>query len=92
MNVRDVARLARIHLTDEEVDLYQDQVGQILKYVEQLKTIDVEGIEPTAHAGAVFDVVREDVASDEHRLGQEKAIANAPATAHGQVKMPKVVE
>ncbi|MEM6278418.1 MAG: Asp-tRNA(Asn)/Glu-tRNA(Gln) amidotransferase subunit GatC [Verrucomicrobiota bacterium] len=92
MDVRKVAQLARIHLSDEEVELYQEQVGHILHYVEQLNGIDVEGIEPTAHAGAVFDVVREDVAVEEHQLEQEKVLANAPATAHGQIKMPKVVE
>ncbi|MEM1442969.1 MAG: Asp-tRNA(Asn)/Glu-tRNA(Gln) amidotransferase subunit GatC [Verrucomicrobiota bacterium] len=92
MDVRKVAHLARIHLSDEEVELYQEQVGHILQYVEQLKSIDVDGIEPTAHAGAVFDVIREDVASEEHLLSQEEALANAPATAHSQIKMPKVVE
>lgn len=92
MDVRKVAHLARIHLSEEEVVMYQDQVGQILKYVEQLDAVDVEGIEPTAHAGALFDVVREDVASDAQVLSQEEALANAPASAHDQIKMPKVVE
>lgn len=92
MDVRKVAHLARIHLSDEEVELYQEQVEHILHYVEQLNGIDVEGIEPTAHAGAVFDVIREDVAREEHQLPTEKVLANAPATAHGQIKMPKVVE
>ncbi len=92
MDVRKVAHLARIRLTDDEADVFQDQVGQILHYVEQLSQIDVEGIEPTAHAGAVFDVIREDVALPEHQLTQEQALSNAPATAHEQIKMPKVVE
>ena len=53
MNVRDVAHLARIELSDEEAEVYQGQMDQILKYVEQLNSIDVEGIEPTAHAAPV---------------------------------------
>ncbi|MEM9018234.1 MAG: Asp-tRNA(Asn)/Glu-tRNA(Gln) amidotransferase subunit GatC [Verrucomicrobiota bacterium] len=92
MNVRNVAHLARIHLSENEVSLYQDQIEKILSYVEQLKKIDVEGIEPMAHAAAVFDVIREDVASSEHQLSQEAALKNAPAVAHEQIKMPKVVE
>lgn len=91
MNIRSVAHLARIALTDEEADRYQGQVDQILKYIEQLNEIDVEGIEPTAHAGAVFNVVREDVATGTS-LTQEAALSNAPAVAHNQFRMPKVVE
>lgn len=90
MKIRDVAHLARIALSDEEAARYQAQVDQILHYVEQLNAIDVEGIEPTAHAGAVFDVVREDVARES--LSQEAALYNAPAKAHDQFRMPKVVE
>jgi aspartyl-tRNA(Asn)/glutamyl-tRNA(Gln) amidotransferase subunit C len=91
MNIRSVAHLARIALTDEEAERYQEQVGQILKYIDQLNEIDVEGIEPTAHAGAVFNVVRQDVATGTS-LSQEAALGNAPAVAHNQFRMPKVVE
>ncbi|MDF1860036.1 MAG: Asp-tRNA(Asn)/Glu-tRNA(Gln) amidotransferase subunit GatC [Verrucomicrobiales bacterium] len=92
MNVRDVAHLARIRLTDEEVSEYQVQMDEILKYVEQLNQIDVEGIEPTAHAEDVFNVIREDKAIATHQLSQEAVLRNAPDSAHDQIKMPKVVE
>lgn len=91
MNVLDVAKLARIDLTDEEAKRYQTQMDEILNYVEQLNQIDVEGIEPTAHAAAVFDVVREDVATGTS-IDREKVLANAPDTALDQIKMPKVIE
>lgn len=91
MNIRTVAHLARIALTDEEASRYQEQVDQILKYVEQLNLINVDGIEPTAHAGAVFNVVREDLATGTS-LSQEAALSNAPAVSHEQFRMPKVVE
>ena len=92
MNVREVARLARIRLTDGEVEVYQEQMEGILHYVEQLNRIDVEGVEPTAHAEEIQDVYREDRALDEHRLSREDALGNAPETAHDQIRMPKVVE
>jgi aspartyl-tRNA(Asn)/glutamyl-tRNA(Gln) amidotransferase subunit C len=92
MNVRDVAHLARIRLTDEEATEYQSQLDQILQYVEQLSQIDVDGIEATAHAEDIFDVIREDAAIATHQLSQEDVLANAPETAHDQIKMPKVVE
>ena len=91
MNVLDVAKLARIDLTDEEAKRYQTQMDEILNYVEQLNQIDVEGIEPTAHAAAVFDVVREDVATGTS-IDREKVLANAPDTSLDQIKMPKVIE
>ena len=91
MNIREIAHLARIELSDEEATRYQEQVEQILHYVEQLNLIDIDGIEPTAHAGAVFDIVREDRASGSS-LSQEAALANAPAVSHDQFRMPKVVE
>ena len=91
MDVRKIAHLARIELTDDEASRYQEQVGQIIKYIEQLKEVDVSGIEPTAHAAPVFDVVREDVVTGES-ISQEAVLANAPAVAHEQIKMPKVVD
>ena len=91
MKVREVAHLARIALSDEEAVRYQEQMDQILKYVEQLNRIDVTGTEPTAHAGAVFNVVREDIATGTS-LSQAAALQNAPSVAHDQFRMPKVVE
>ncbi len=91
MNVLDVAKLARIDLSDEEAARYQEQMEKILGYVEQLNQIDVDGIEPTAHASAVFDVIREDVATGTS-IDREKVLENAPDTALEQIKMPKVIE
>jgi len=91
MDIKKIANLARLELTDDEAARYEPQLEQILKHVEQLKKVDIEGIEPTAHAAPVFDVIREDVALGES-FTQEEALANAPAVTQGQVKMPKVVE
>ncbi len=91
MDVRKIAHLARIELTEDEASRYQEQVGQIIKYVEQLKQVDVSGIEATAHAAPVFDIVREDAVTAEC-IPQEAVLANAPAVAHEQIKMPKVVD
>ena len=91
MKIRQVAALARLELTDEEASRYEEQVGQILHYGEQLKAIDVTGIEPTAHAGALFDVVREDLVTG-GGLTREEALSNAPMVAQDQFRLPKVVE
>ena len=91
MDIRKIANLARLELTDDEAARYEPQLEQILKHVEQLKKVDIEGIEPMAHATPVFDVIREDVAHGES-FTQEEALANAPAVTQGQIRMPKVVE
>jgi len=90
LDVRDVARLARIELTDEEATTFQSQLGRVLEYVEQLKTLDVSNVEPTAHANPVFNVLREDVSHP--GLTREAALANAPHSANNLVVVTKVIE
>lgn len=89
IDVRYVANLARLELTDEEVATFQPQLEAILGHVESLSKLDVSGIEPTAHAGAVFGKMRED---DPHTsLTPEAVLQNAPDQAQGQIRVPKVV-
>ena len=90
MNVRHVADLARIDLTDEECGTFQGQLDAILGYIETLKSVDVEGIEPTAHATPVYDRLRED--GSRPGLEQADLLRNAPDKALGQIRMPKVVD
>ena len=59
--VKHVARLARLELTEEEVNKYSKQLGEILQYVEQMNEIDTTGIEPMPHAIPVYNVMREDI-------------------------------
>ena len=58
IDVPYLARLARLELTQEEIDLFGGQLGRILDHVEQMNKLDISGIEPTAHAISVFDVIR----------------------------------
>ena len=90
MDVRYVANLARIELNDQECDTFQGQLDAILGYIEALKDVDVEGIEPTAHASPVFDRLREDLSRP--GLGQADLLRNAPESALGQIRVPKVVD
>lgn len=91
MDIPHIANLARIELTDDEAARFDSQLSQILEYVEKLKELDVSDIEPTAHAYPVFDIVREDVAHD-NSFTAEEALSNAPARAHNQFKVPKVMD
>ena len=89
-DVRYTAQLARLHLSEEEIAKFQTQISQVLKYVEKLEQVDVTGVEPTAHANAIFNVWRK----DEPRawFTPETALANAPRQANGLFIVPKVIE
>jgi aspartyl-tRNA(Asn)/glutamyl-tRNA(Gln) amidotransferase subunit C len=90
LDVRYVANLARIDLSDAEIAQFQTQLGRVLEYVEQLGQVDVSHVEPTAHANDITNVFR----TDEAKPGLEKkaALANAPRQANGLVMVTKVVE
>jgi aspartyl-tRNA(Asn)/glutamyl-tRNA(Gln) amidotransferase subunit C len=85
-----VADLVRLKLTDDEIAELQPQLDHVLSYIEQLNEVNVDGIEPTAHASAVYNVFRADNPRD--TFTQEQAIANAPHSGSGLFLVPKVVE
>lgn len=89
IDVRYVADLARLELTDEECATFQPQLDSILRYAESLGSLDVEGIEPTAHPVPVYDVMRDDTPGTS--LPQEAVLQNAPDQAQQQIRVPKVI-
>jgi aspartyl-tRNA(Asn)/glutamyl-tRNA(Gln) amidotransferase subunit C len=90
LDVAYVARLARLELTAEETALFQTQLAKVLEHAEKLREVDLEGVEPAAHALPMFDVLREDVARP--GLTQEEALRNAPRAANGLFIVTKVIE
>lgn len=89
IDVRYVAGLARLKLTDEECATFQPQLDAILKYAETLGNLDVEGIEPMAHPVAVYDVMREDTPGGSLPVGA--VLSNAPDQTQDQIRVPKVI-
>ena len=90
IDVKYVAELARIELADEAVEKLQRDMQNIVDYIELLSELDVSDIEPTAHAAALTNVVREDVCKDS--FPRETMLANAPAVLNGEtVKVPQVL-
>ena len=90
LNIDHVANLARIALTPEEKATFAHQLGDVLHHIEQLRRVDVTGVEPSAHAFAVNNVWQEDVVRP--GLPVEDALRNAPAQREHMVVVPKVVE
>lgn len=90
IDVRYVANLARINLTDDEVVRYGNQLEEIMGYIEKLSEVDIEGIEPTAHAYSLSNRVRQDIPVES--LPPEGFLQNTPDQSNNQLRVPKVVD
>ena len=90
MDVAYVARLARLKLSDAERVKFQAQLDNILSHVDELRQVDISGVEPTAHAIPVCNIFREDVPSAS--LDHDVVIDNAPRQKAGQFFVPKIIE
>lgn len=89
-DVKYVAHLARIALAPAEEEKLAAQLGNILGYIEKLKELDVNEVEPTAHAVPLINVFRPDEIRPS--LSNEEALRNAPSKANGLFLVPKIVE
>jgi aspartyl-tRNA(Asn)/glutamyl-tRNA(Gln) amidotransferase subunit C len=90
LNIDHVAALARLALTPGEKKDFSRQLGGVLQHIEQLRKVDVTGVEPTAHAFPVVNVWADDVVRP--GLTATAALRNAPAQRQNMVVVPKVVE
>lgn len=89
-DVKYVAHLARLALTPEEETKLGTQLEHIIGFVEQLKSVDVSHVEPTAHAVPTVNVTRPDEVQPS--LPHEQALRNAPKQSNGLFVVPKIVE
>jgi len=89
--VRRIAALARLRLSPEEEAAFAVQLSAILGYVEQLRELDVSGVEPMTHALAAGEVpLRPDALHE--CLSPGEALANAPAREGNCFKVPRIIE
>ena len=88
--VRHVAKLARLALSEEEVKRFQIQLEEILEYVAKLQELDLEGVEPTTHVIPIVNRMR----GDERResLPRDLVLSNSPERGGDFFKVPKVIE
>jgi aspartyl-tRNA(Asn)/glutamyl-tRNA(Gln) amidotransferase subunit C len=89
-DVRSVAHLARLKLSDEEVERFTQQLGDVLTYVEQLNEVDTAAVEPMAHAIELSNVLRAD--EPRESLPRDAALANAPQTDGKYFLVPQILE
>lgn len=84
-----VARLARIDLSEEELDLYAGQLAAVLDHAAQLSALRTEGVDPTAHPLPLRNVLREDVLCPS--LSRDEVLAQAPAVEDGRFRVPPIL-
>lgn len=89
-DIRWVAHLARLEFADSELDHFTAQFNDILKYVDQLKAVNTEGVEPLAHALPIHNVFRDDTVTTSLSAGD--ALANAPDRRGDFYGVPAVLE
>ncbi len=87
-DVEHVAKLARLELTEEEKIKFTTQLGDVLKYVDQMNEVDTTGVEPMAHAIDFVNVMRDDVVKYEQE--RNELMKNAPSEENGFFKVPKI--
>jgi aspartyl-tRNA(Asn)/glutamyl-tRNA(Gln) amidotransferase subunit C len=87
-DVEHVAKLARLELTEEEKVLYTKQLGDVLKYVDQMNEVDTSNVKPMTQVVDFVNVMREDVPNQE--ISKEALMSNAPDEENGFFKVPKI--
>ena len=90
VEVEHVARLARLELSEPELDTFTVQMDSILAYVEKLNALNTDGIVPTSHAVPMENAFRTDQLRD--AIGVDNALVNAPKHAESFFRVPKVIE
>ncbi len=88
--VEHVAMLARLALTEDEIQRLQKELGRILEHADKLQAIDVEGVEATSHVIPMTNVFREDELGES--LDVDEVVANAPDVADKFFRVPRIVE
>ena len=89
-DILKLARLARLHLSDEEVEQFRNEISAILGYVEQLQKVDTKGLEPTYQVTGLKNVMRPDMVKD-YGATPADLLKNAPATEKGHFKVKRIL-
>ncbi|MEW6408940.1 MAG: Asp-tRNA(Asn)/Glu-tRNA(Gln) amidotransferase subunit GatC [Nitrospirota bacterium] len=88
--VNHVARLARLELAENEIEVFTVQLNNILTYMEKLNELDTRGVEPTSHVLPIRNVFKDD--KIEASLQREKSLSNAPDRTEEFYRVPKIIE
>ena len=87
--VAHVARLARLDVTEDELDRFTEQLGAVLEHAADVEALDTAGVEPTAHPLPLENVLREDVVRPS--LDRDEVLGQAPAAEEGRFRVPRIL-
>lgn len=90
--IQHIAKLARLDLTEAELEKYNGQLSAVLNYIDQLKEVEVKGVEPTAQVTGLENVLRDDKVKDWDEKEIEEALADAPEREERFIKVKRVIE
>ena len=88
-DVAHVARLARLELSDEDLDQFTEQLGAVLEHARDVEALDTAGVPPTAHPLPLRNVLRPDLVVPS--LDREEVLAQAPEAEAGQFRVPRIL-
>ena len=88
--IEQIAILSRIKLSDDEKDIFREQLTDILGYIEKLNELDTDDVQPMAYATSLKNVFRED--QQESSFPRQEILELSPSSANGFFKVPKVLE
>ncbi len=90
--IKHISELARLDLTEEELEKYGSQLSEVLSYIDQLKEVEVGGVEPTAQVTGLENVFREDDIENWNKEEIDKALDQAPDKEGREIKVKRVLE
>jgi len=90
--IQHIANLARLDLSEKELETYGSQLSDVLNYINQLQEVDVTNIEPTAQVTGLENVLRQDEVEEWNEKEVQAALEQAPELEDGQVKVKRVLE
>jgi len=88
--VKRIGLLSRLKLTEEEIELFREQLSSILTYMDKLNELNTENVEPTSHVIPLKNVFRDDCVKES--LDRDELLLNVPAKKDGFYKVPKIID
>jgi aspartyl-tRNA(Asn)/glutamyl-tRNA(Gln) amidotransferase subunit C len=88
-DVAHVAHLARLDISEDEIDLYTQQLAAVLEHAADVEALDTTGVPPTAHPLPIMNVLRDDVVTAS--VDRDEVLSQAPAVEDGRFKVPRIL-
>lgn len=89
-DILHVAKLAKLKLSDEEIDTYLKQLSSVVDYISKLNEINTDKVEPVSHITGLTNVTAEDNIENKRQLSQKEALQNAKSTKNGFIKVKAI--